>query len=79
MLSRDGFLISGSADSTIKLWNVKTGEVKATLAGHESDVLSLAISNDGQFLISGSFKKLKIWNTRNGKQIKTLNVHENSV
>ena len=38
----------------IKLWDVATGQVEATLKGHESAVISVAFAPDGKTLASGS-------------------------
>jgi WD40 repeat protein len=55
IFSRDGeMLISGSDDDTIILWKVETGEQIYTLEGHDSWVLSVALSPDGKILASGS-------------------------
>jgi len=55
-LSADGKrLVSGSADKTIKVWDLATGIQTLTLRGHASAVTSLALSGDGQRLFSGSF------------------------
>ncbi len=62
-ISPDGqMLASGNEDSTIKLWNLKTGDLLRTLTGHKSSVASVAISPDGQTLASGSVDKtIKLW------------------
>lgn len=62
-ISPDGqTLASGSVDKTIKLWNLKTGDLLRTLTGHEGYVRSVAISPDGQTLASGSRDKtIKLW------------------
>jgi TIR domain-containing protein/WD40 domain-containing protein len=62
-ISPDGqTLASGSADKTIKLWNLKTGDLLCTLTGHEDAIWSVAISPDGQALASGSYDKtIKQW------------------
>ena len=54
-ISPDGtWLASGSADTTVKIWDIKTGECRATLEGHTERVTSLAITPDGETLFSGS-------------------------
>ncbi|NCS52709.1 MAG: hypothetical protein GPJ23_10240, partial [Microcystis aeruginosa G13-05] len=37
----------GSADNTIKLWNVETGQEIRTLKGHDNYVYSVNFSPDG--------------------------------
>ena len=41
-------------DKTVKIWDARTGRVKATLAGHSDRVMSVAISHDGATIVSGS-------------------------
>jgi WD40 repeat protein len=66
-------LISSSADKTIKLWNLKTGQLIRTLRGHTARVNSLAISSDSQLLASGSTDKtIKLWNLKTGQLIHTI-------
>ncbi len=65
-------LISGSADSTIKIWCLATGELLNTLTGHETAIISLAISPDGQTLASSSNNDIKLWNLANCELIQNL-------
>ncbi len=37
-----------------RVWDLVSGELKSTLEGHSSDVVSVAISPDGMTIVSGS-------------------------
>ncbi len=73
-ISPDGqTLVSGSADKTIKVWNLFTGRVLQTLTGHTSYVYTVAISPDGRILVSGSKDKvIRVRDLLTGKEIRTL-------
>jgi serine/threonine protein kinase len=73
-------LISGSADKTIKVWNLQTGDVKTTLPLNYDAITSLALSRDGKTLFSGSKDgNIKIWDLSTGKLKTTLPKIEDSV
>ena len=56
-------LASGSKDKTIKLWNIETKTIIATLEGHSREVTSVAFDQTGTILASGSKDKtIKLWN-----------------
>ena len=69
-------LASGSDDTTIKLWNVKTGNLLQTLTGRSN---SVAYSPDGQTLASGSGYGIELWNVKTGNLLQTLTAHSNTV
>ena len=73
-LSSDGKLLaSGSADSTIILWDAVSGLKIATLTGHKGQVTSLDFSSDGKQLISGSTDRtVKLWEITEKKEIITI-------
>ncbi|GMH71405.1 hypothetical protein TrLO_g3881 [Triparma laevis f. longispina] len=53
---------SGSEDKTIKIWDILTGFLLATLEGHEAEVTSISIRSRGDYLASGSKDKTwKLW------------------
>src|SRR4030095_5075108 len=47
-------LASSSDDSTVRLWNIETGETVRQYLGHKGLVDALAISRDGKFMATGS-------------------------
>ncbi|WP_366932299.1 hypothetical protein [Nostoc sp. NMS8] len=59
--SSDGqHLVSGSADHTVKLWHVSTGQELYTLNDHSDWVNSVAFSPDSKTLVSRDMT-IKLW------------------
>ncbi|XP_060607937.1 notchless protein homolog 1-like [Ruditapes philippinarum] len=55
-------LCSGSSDSTLKVWDLKTKKLLFDLPGHADEVYAVDWSPDGQRVVSGGKDKvLKIW------------------
>jgi WD40 repeat protein len=59
-------------DGTVKLWDVATGKLKATLRGHTETVDSVAFDLDGKLLATGSRPEAKLWDVATGKEIATF-------
>ena len=56
------FIVSGSDDKTVKIWNYKTSECISTLKGHNNSITSVTIIPDSLQIVSGSSdKKIKLW------------------
>lgn len=73
-------LAAGGADKTVKLFNLSTGEVIATLTGHRLGVNAVAFNQDGQVLASGSQDKtIKLWNVVTGEEIGGIAGHSMAV
>lgn len=73
-------LVSGSADTTIKQWNLTTGGEIRTLTGHTSFINALALSPSGQILASGSADKtIRLWDLTTGDLLGVLTGHVSSV
>jgi WD40 repeat protein/serine/threonine protein kinase len=68
-------LVSGSADKTVRLWDVGTAQARAVLKGHTSGVLSVAFSPDGKTVASGSRDTtVKLWDVATGRNLADLTV-----
>jgi WD40 repeat protein len=61
---------TGSADNTIRLWDIESGELVRTLEGHQSAVRSVAWSGDGQWLASGANDQtVRVWDMESGTEL----------
>ena len=66
--------ISGSRDTTLRIWDLETGQCKNTLMGHQASVRCLEIHED--LVVSGSYDTTaKIWSISTGQCIRTLQGH----
>ncbi len=77
MGSDPNVVISGGRDRTVKVWNVKTGELQRTLrltAGevNATPVRGLLISPDQQRLAVATDRTIQLWNLQTGQLIKVL-------
>ena len=72
--SSDGrYIVSGSDDNTVKLWEVSTGREIRTFIGHAKPVYSVALSPDDRYALSGSADEtIKLWDIQTGKKIRTF-------
>jgi WD40 repeat protein len=68
--SPDGqFIVSGSNDKTVRLWDLNGNQIGQPFIGHNWWVRSVAFSPDGQFIVSGSNDEtVRLWDL-NGNQI----------
>lgn len=63
-------------DTTIRFWDIETGECLKTLLGHTNWIWSIFLSPDAQVLASGSEDKtIKIWDIETCQCLKTLEGH----
>lgn len=66
--------ISGSRDTTLRVWDISTGCCTAILMGHQASVRCLEIHGD--LVVSGSYDTTaKIWSISSGQCLRTLCGH----
>ena len=61
-------LLSGSADTTVRIWDVyHQRQLLRTFSGHSKSISDLSFNNDGTRFLSGSFDRMmKLWDTEKG-------------
>ncbi|KAJ4758342.1 Pre-mRNA-splicing factor PRP46 [Rhynchospora pubera] len=71
---------TGSADRTIKIWDVASGRLKLTLTGHIEQIRGLAVSQRHTYLFSaGDDKQVKCWDLEQNKVIRSYHGHLSGV
>ena len=70
----------GVEDTTIRLWDVETGEHISALTGHTGWVSSVSFSPDGRTLATGSEDAtVRLWDVETGEHISALTGHTDGV
>ena len=72
--------LSGSADATLRLWDVEKGAASQCFEGHSQGVTGLAFTPDGQRIVSGSADAtLRCWDVGSGAQVHCFTGHTAAV
>jgi WD40 repeat protein len=74
------FILTGSGDKTMILWNAETGREIKTFRDFGSDVVAIDVSPNGRYVVSadrGFSDNINLWNIATGKKIKTFYGHGN--
>jgi F-box and WD-40 domain protein 1/11 len=74
----DDKIVSGLRDNTIKLWDRKTLECRATLTGHTGSVLCLQY-NENVIITGSSDSTVRVWDVHTGAHLNTLMHHSEAV
>lgn len=73
-------LISGSADKTGRIWDVRSRKTLHVLKGHTDHIYAVAFSPDGKKAVTGSNDHtLRLWDAEAGSLIKVLRGHGDKV
>jgi WD40 repeat protein len=69
-------LASASQDTTVRVWDARTGQEVLTLEGHTSWVRGVCFSPDGRRLATASYDTtVKVWDAQTGQEALTLKGH----
>ncbi|KAI5284018.1 SCF ubiquitin ligase complex subunit cdc4 [Ascosphaera aggregata] len=73
-------LVSGSYDTTVRVWKISTGQCLHRLQGHHMKVYSVVLDHERERCISGSMDHMvKIWCLKTGAALFTLEGHHSLV
>jgi WD40 repeat protein/tRNA A-37 threonylcarbamoyl transferase component Bud32 len=80
-VSRDGrTALTGSADKTLKLWDLTTRRDTQTLTGHTGPVRAVALSSDAHLAVSASDDgAVRLWDIATAKELHTFTGHQGPV
>jgi WD40 repeat protein len=69
-------VVSGAEDQVIKVWELSSGRLVHSLAGHTGPVWSVAVTPDGRQVVSGSHDQtIKVWELDTGRLVRSLKGH----
>ena len=76
----DRYAVSSSADQTLRVWDLATGQTKTTLQGHTARVSAVVLTPGGRLAVSRSWDHtLRVWDVATGQTKSTLQGHTSRV
>ncbi|KAI4185251.1 MAG: hypothetical protein L6R41_004234 [Letrouitia leprolyta] len=77
---RGSLMASGGPESTVRLWDARTGKRITRLVGHTDNIRNILINQDGDTVMTASSDQtVKVWSVTAGRCIHTLDMHNDSV
>ncbi|KAG1787973.1 uncharacterized protein HD556DRAFT_1448301 [Suillus plorans] len=74
------WMVTGSWDNMLRLWDLKTGVMLKQMEGHRNLVLALAVSRDGQLIASGDRDgDIIVWHGETGESLTKIKAHSNQI
>eukprot|EP00759_Apiculatamorpha_spiralis_P047992 PhF_6_TR43391/c0_g1_i1/m.66608 len=71
-------LITGSHDSSIRLWDIRSGRCKSVLSGHRGYVNHIQFQGD-KLLSSGADALIHVWDLHKEMKVQTLTGHKTAI
>jgi WD40 repeat protein len=80
MTSEGKWIVSGSRDKFVRLWNLKTKNKNYIITGYAGSVTSVTVTPDGKQIIIGSNNNdIKVWNLETRQELFPLIGHTDSI
>lgn len=80
LAATDNVLASGGPESTVRVWDSRTGKRITKLVGHTDNIRDVLVSQDGSTIMTASSDRtVKVWSTVAGRCMYTLTMHDASV
>jgi WD40 repeat protein len=74
------YIVSGSLDFTVRIWNIEEKQQETVFEGHSSLITSLTITSDSKYIVSGSDdKSVRVWDVKEKRQTAVLKGHTSDV
>ena len=74
------YIVSGSYDHTVRIWNLKEMTQEAVLESHSGWVTCVSVTSDLRYILSASDdKSIRIWDFQKRETVVALNVSCNSI
>ena len=71
----DGRVVSGSSDSSLRVWDPSTGQCLQSLKGHYGSVRCVAVLKDGRVISGSDDSSLRVWDPSTGQCLQSLEGH----
>ncbi|KAK5111834.1 hypothetical protein LTR85_011732 [Meristemomyces frigidus] len=80
LAATNNVLASGGPESTVRVWDARTGKRITKLVGHTDNIRDVLVSRDGSTIMTASSDRtVKVWSTVAGRCMYTLTMHDASV
>ena len=74
------WIVSASADKTLRVWDAETGAMLRQLEGHTEGVYGCAVDPQGRWIVSASEDEtLRVWDAETGAMLRQLEGHTETV
>ena len=80
LAATDTMIASGGPESTVRVWDTRSGKRITKLVGHTDNIRDVLVSQDGTTIMTASSDRtVKVWSTIAGRCMFTLTMHDASV